>query len=118
MRVFVVKLEVVFGVVVSIDVDLGLDAARQVLLLQHLLQVSNVLDGVTQCVDFRHLLVFGGCRDVRSENVEAGVDLFDAVAFAGVSSRDFWRYRRWDGVTERRMESDLSLVVRFYRRCC
>ena len=68
------------------------------LLVKHLVHVLNVFDGVSECVDFRHLLVLCRRRDVTPQHLEPAVDLLDPIAFAGVSSGHLGGHRWCDGV--------------------
>lgn len=110
MRRFVVKIKVVLVFVVTVFFQLGFDTVGEILFFEHFLQVPDVVDGVPQRVYLRHLLVLGGRRDVRSENVETRVDLLHPIPFTGISPRYLGRDWRRNGIAQVRVESHLSFV--------
>ena len=99
MRRFIVKIEVVVVFEVTV-LQLGFDSVGEILFLEHFLQVPDVVDGVPQRVDLRHLLVLRGRRDVRSEDVKTRVDLLHPIPFAGISSCYLGSDRGWNGISQ------------------
>ena len=88
------------------------------MLLEHLLEVADVVDSVTERVHLGHLLVLGGRRDVRPEDVESAVDLLYPVSLPGISPGNL-RGNWWGNcVTQRRVEGKLTFVVGHFVRCC